>query len=136
LKDEKGKYMAARFCENCGDPVSADEVFCEKCGNRIEQASGGQTSPPPAYQAQSPVATQQPKQTKNPIVAALLSLLLCGVGQMYNGQWKKGIVLLVGVIILAYLIGIFAIVVTLFAIYDAYTTANKINNGEQVKDLF
>ncbi len=76
------------------------------------------------------------KTDQNPIIAAVLSLLLCGVGQMYNGQWKKGIVLLVGVIILAYLIGIFAIVVTLYAIYDAYTTANKINNGEQVKDLF
>lgn len=26
------------FCKYCGDPVSADELFCDKCGKRIKGA--------------------------------------------------------------------------------------------------
>ena len=28
----------AKYCENCGDPVEEGEVFCDKCGQRIEKA--------------------------------------------------------------------------------------------------
>ena len=29
------------FCKYCGDPVSAGELFCDKCGKRIGLLAGG-----------------------------------------------------------------------------------------------
>jgi len=54
---------------------------------------------------------------------------------MYNGQIGKGLLLLVAAIISGILwtifIGIiFSIVIWIYAIYDAYTTAQRINAGE------
>lgn len=78
---------------------------------------------------------------KNPIIALLLSFLFPGVGQIYNGQILKGAIILVayfGIIFLAialsfFLIGIclfvVPVIIWLYAMYDAYTSANKINRG-------
>ncbi|MCS3922410.1 TM2 domain-containing membrane protein YozV [Methanococcus voltae PS] len=72
---------------------------------------------------------------KNPILAGILSFLIVGAGQMYNGQIKKGILLLIAGLIsgflLFFLIGFILLpIVYIYAIYDAYTTADKINKGE------
>jgi TM2 domain-containing membrane protein YozV len=37
---------------------------------------------------------------KNPTVATILSVVIVGLGQFYNGDWKKGLAMLIGVIIL------------------------------------
>lgn len=128
--------MAAKFCENCGDPIADDEMFCEKCGTRLEKAQPTQTG---SYQTQPVTQSYEPAKPvnqKNAVLAAVLSFLICGVGQMYNGQWKKGIVLLIVCILVAFLLGLVSLIVVVVAVYDAYTTAQKINNGEVVKDLF
>ena len=71
---------------------------------------------------------------KNAILAAILSLLLFGgVGQLYLGQTKKGIILIVATIILA-CVGIGLIVPVLGAI-DAYMIADKMAKGETVGDM-
>jgi TM2 domain-containing membrane protein YozV len=71
---------------------------------------------------------------KNPIIAAILSLLLFGgVGQMYLGQMKKGIILIVATIILA-CIGIGFLIPFLGAI-DAYMMADKLQKGESIGDM-
>lgn len=67
--------------------------------------------------------------SRNPILAAFLSFLLPGLGQIYAGKLAWGIML----IILAFIISSTAIYLTVFAailyvilwlyaIYDAYTT--------------
>lgn len=71
---------------------------------------------------------------KNPGIAAVLSFLFTGLGQIYNGQLGKGIAFLVLGVIFAisiiFLIGfILYPVFWLYNIYDAYTTAKKINEG-------
>ncbi len=53
----------------------------------------------------------------SPLIAALLSLLIPGAGQIYNGQAKKGI---------AYLLGFWLIFPWLFGIKDAYANAKEI----------
>jgi TM2 domain-containing membrane protein YozV len=96
---------------------------------------------------------------KNPLVSAIVSLIIPGVGQMLNGQMKKGIILLIGSLVLwgiiifintmgAFILTAFTVVgglcccfgyliplvVNLYAAYDAYKTANDINAGIFVKD--
>lgn len=67
-------------------------------------------------------------------LAAVLSFLFVGLGQIYNGQIGKGILfIVVGVVaVLSMLILIGFLLYPLFwiyNIYDAYTTAKEINAG-------
>ena len=71
---------------------------------------------------------------KNPGVAAVLSALWVGLGQIYNGEIGKGLVLIVVYIISWVLIFVFIGLVTtpiiwIYGIYDAYNTAKEINTG-------
>lgn len=71
---------------------------------------------------------------KNPIIAAILSLLLFGgVGQMYLGQSKKGIILIVATLVLA-CVGIGFLIPIVGAI-DAYMLADKLQKGEAIGDM-
>lgn len=69
---------------------------------------------------------------KNPALAAVLSFLITGLGQIYNGQIGKGILFLVVQIINGLLtlifIGFFTgFIVFVWAIFDAYKSAEEIN---------
>lgn len=65
-------------------------------------------------------------------VAAVLSFFINGLGQIYNGQFIKGITLIIiqainGLLMTIFIGYIFFPIVWLFAIIDAYRSANKIN---------
>ncbi|MEO0685842.1 MAG: Hsp70 family protein, partial [Cyanobacteria bacterium J06649_11] len=61
---------------------------------------------------------------KNPVVAALLSFFLLGVGQLYNGDYLKGIAIIGGSFIVQSLsLSLFLVPIAVFAMYDAYTVA-------------
>lgn len=71
---------------------------------------------------------------KNPGLAAVLSFLITGLGQIYNGQIGKGIGLLIAAVVSAALctviIGFVLLpIIWIYGIYDAYKTAEKINQG-------
>jgi len=105
------------FCSHCGSPVDPAAEICPKCGVRIK--------PPPR-----PGGAER----KSPGLAAVLSFLFTGLGQIYNGQIGKGISFLVLGIILAFtvliLIGfILYPVFWIYNIYDAYNSAKQINAG-------
>jgi len=71
---------------------------------------------------------------KNEIIAAILSLLLLGgVGQMYLGQTKKGIIIIVATLVLS-CVGIGALIPILGAV-DAYMLADKLKKGETIGDM-
>ncbi len=77
------------ICPNCGKETPEGK-FCESCGASVQTTQ----------------TFQQPSQgtnlaKKNPILALILSLIICGVGQMYNGQLLKGVIMLVATIIMA-----------------------------------
>ena len=65
---------------------------------------------------------------KNPIVSGILSLIIPGLGQLYNGHAKKGAVVFVIAVVL-YVLGMFittyilSLIWALFAAYDAYMEA-------------
>lgn len=69
---------------------------------------------------------------RNPILAAILSLILSGLGQIYNGQVLKGGVFIVAQLInaalTAVLIGwVLMPIVGLWAMVDAYLVAKREN---------
>lgn len=82
---------------------------------------------------QTPAAVGPPQ--KNEGLAAILSLLFPGLGQLYNGETNKGILFIVVGIVLAItiflIIGIVAYpAFAIYNIYDAYSSAKKINTGQ------
>lgn len=62
---------------------------------------------------------------KSPGLALVLSLLICGGGQMYNGQIGKGILMLIGCILLWFVL--LGWIISIWSIVDAYQTAKKMN---------
>lgn len=110
------------ICQNCKKETPAGK-FCENCGAVLQAPQTFQQPPQEAAQAKN----------KNPILALILSLIICGVGQMYNGQVLKGIVLLAACLIMYFIFWGISFIIVIYAMYDAYTTAVKINNGEAVE---
>lgn len=106
--------MSTKYCSNCGAEIDEKAEICPKCGVR----QSGYTA-------------------KNPGLAAVLSALWIGLGQIYNGEIAKGILLMIVYVISVFLIFLFIGFVTtpilwILGIYDAYNTAKKINSGEKV----
>ena len=123
------------ICPNCGKNTPEGK-FCESCGASVQTT---QTFQQPV--AQQPVYTQQPAaavmQKKSAGVAVILSFFLPGLGQIYNGQIGKGIGMIILSVIFwllsSILIGIpFYIILWVYGMYNAYSTANKINAGAMV----
>ena len=83
---------------------------------------------------QSTTTIQPSNPPKDPIIAAVLSaIVLGGVGQLYLGQQKKGIILIVASVVL-WCIGM-GWVVQLAGAYDAYVIGTKLKNGQPVGDM-
>ena len=108
-----------KFCSNCGEEIDIDAEICPKCGVRVK----------------APTVGEKKVGEKNPVLAAILSFLIVGLGQIYNGQIGKGIVLIIcyviSIVLCTILIGIpLLVILWIYGIYDAYNTAKKINAGE------
>lgn len=112
-----------KYCINCGEEIDARAEICPKCGVRV-------APPPSAVQQPQPVITER----KNEGIAAVLSFIFTGLGQIYNGQIGKGIMFIIAgaicVLLMIILIGfLLYFVLWVYNIYDAYNTAKKINAG-------
>jgi TM2 domain-containing membrane protein YozV len=71
-------------------------------------------------------------QSKSPALAALLSFLLVGMGQIYLGQVEKGLAMLGTVLLLMLTItlGQLGFIILLFNVLDAFLLARKIEEGK------
>lgn len=73
--------------------------------------------------------TPMPAQIRNPSLAVLLSFIP-GLGQVYNGNLGRGIILFL-VTVAGLIISIVpGVCVWIYSIYDSYATAVRINRGE------
>ena len=71
---------------------------------------------------------------KNPGVAAVLSFFICGLGQIYNGQIFKGLIMIVCYAISWWLMFVLIGFITtpvlwIYGMYDAYKKAEKMNTN-------
>ncbi len=106
------------FCRNCGAVIDREAEICPSCGVRQR--------PPPKSSVDS--ALDDLLEGGNPFVAAVLSALFPGLGQIYNRELERGLVFVVATIFAAFSTLVFVgfilfPAVWLFAIYDAYTRA-------------
>jgi TM2 domain-containing membrane protein YozV len=66
---------------------------------------------------------------KNPAIAAGLSLLFNGLGQAYNGQFIRGVLVLLGSLLGLFLMIVPGVAIWLWGGYDAWATARRMNEG-------
>ncbi|MCK0472483.1 hypothetical protein [Halalkalibacter sp. APA_J-10(15)] len=73
---------------------------------------------------------------KNPGLAAVLSALWCGLGQIYNGQIGKGIIFIIiqainGLLMFVLIGFITAPLMWIWGMIDAYRVAERLNRQHQ-----
>lgn len=129
------------FCSKCGAQNAEGARFCEKCGAALGVAQAGFSGAAPTDERMRGGFGMSPGggagvslgpgyvTGKNPVVALLLSLIIPGVGQFYNGDTKKGAIML-GIHLLSFFFWAVGIgFVTMFGVwvwgmYDAYQVAS------------
>jgi TM2 domain-containing membrane protein YozV len=102
------------FCRNCGSVIAAQAEICPDCGVR-------QRDPPKS-------GLDAALEGGNPFLAALCSAVFPGLGQIYNRELKKGLLVIVasfgsGLLVLAFVGILLFPIVWLYAVWDAYTVA-------------
>lgn len=90
------------FCEECKVQIN-NKNYCKKCVEIL--------------------FNKKKVSQRSPVIAALLSFVIGGAGQIYNGQIGKGILIFFTT---------WLIIPWIYGIFDAYNVANKINRGEVV----
>jgi len=123
----KEAIKETKYCSNCASEIDVKAEICPNCGVRQQ------------------VSKRYQQEEKSLILSLILSFFISGAGQIYNGlgqanngQIEKGIILFIGYLIcwaLSFLIipAFILFGIWIFGMYDAYTTAKKINAGEPVK---
>ncbi|MGI5938190.1 hypothetical protein [Methanoculleus thermophilus] len=66
---------------------------------------------------------------KNPAIAAGLSLIFNGLGQAYNGQFARGVLVLLGSLLGLFVLIVPGVAIWIWGVYDAYRTAKGMNEG-------
>ncbi len=153
----------SKFCTKCGTSLPDESKFCPACGASQEiQTTAAPVTPPPAtpvvptagtysnagsgsYSNPNPGAGYTAGAQANPDlvtpdklkvqpgVAALLSVLVVGLGQMINGQLAKGLVLIGGAMVLGVITcGIAAIPCWVISGIDAYKCAQALAEGRTI----
>lgn len=108
------------FCRDCGAVISERAEICPECGVRQRD--------PPKSSVDS--AIEDVLEGGNPFVAAVLSAIFPGLGQIYNREIEKGIAVIVASFVAALsalvLIGFILFpAVWLYAVWDAYVVADR-----------
>jgi TM2 domain-containing membrane protein YozV len=106
-------------CTNCSANNEASAKFCHACGSPL-------TTPDPGTM-RTPGTSRSPATPtgKNPVLAALCSAIIPGVGQFYNGDAKKGLTMLVAAVIFGTATaGALWFVVAAWSAVDGYRVAN------------
>jgi TM2 domain-containing membrane protein YozV len=69
------------------------------------------------------------REIKNPYLAAALSFFFNGMGQAYNGQFTRGVLVLFGSLCGLFVLILPGIAIWLWGVADAYKTAKGMNEG-------
>ena len=117
--------LQTKFCVHCGESIDYYSELCIKCG--IQQTV--------QIHYTASAATRN-SSSKNPVLAAILNVLIIGLGHLYLGKFMRGLGLFVTSSIIGAITFILAgndamyaitIVLWLFAGYDGYNQAKRYN---------
>jgi len=98
------------YCSRCGNQVSDGDQFCDKCGAKM--GGGTEAGPAPSYVVSI--------RDKSAGVAVVLSFFFMGLGQIYVGKIKRGLLLLMADVGLGVVVSI--VVIFWLTEYDAAAT--------------
>ena len=90
------------FCSKCGADNAEGARFCAKCGAALAVAvPEPAAAAPTTMRGITDVSTTKPSSPtgKLPWLAVVLSLLITGLGQAYNNDWKKGALMFGGAVL-------------------------------------
>ena len=90
---------------------------------------GEATEPVSIREAIAAAEVSRRERKKYPAIAAGLSLVFNGLGQAYNGQFVRGVLVLLGSLLGLFLLIVPGVAVWLWGVYDAYRTAKGMNEG-------
>ena len=117
------------FCNKCGVENSVDAVYCQECGNELIKYSHDELN------MENIDTTKKPLTEKSPLGAAVLNLLIAGIGFVYIREYSKAILSFIivfmagfisGLLGISVLLGIFALV---FVMVWSYNETKKYNNN-------
>ncbi len=111
-----------KFCPYCGVQLEKRYEVCPNCGK-----------PQPDIENS---VRRRAIQRKNPMLAAILSLIITGTGQIYVGKVMRGIAYLVGVLFISVLLDgiisfdemmLLGVAISIVSALDAYRLAKEVN---------
>lgn len=117
------------FCSQCGTDNTDGARFCAKCGAALALTAPPAPPPEPVSTMRSagaPVVASAAASPsgKPPWIPVVLSLFVTGLGQLYNGDWKKGLVMFGGAVLgLMFTAGIATFGFWIWGMVDAYQVA-------------
>lgn len=125
--------QSVNTCPSVYGDEGAELRFCAWCGDELVRPAPT-CAAPLASPAAGP-ASENKSEQKSPVLAALLSFLLIGMGQVYLGQVEKGLLMLgvVLVLMMTVALGPLGIIILLFNVADAYLLARKIKGGRPLR---
>jgi len=110
-----------KFCPECGKSVEKETTkFCDNCGANLDSSTV----------VVKKESLQEIQEEKSSFIAILCSFFIPGLGQVYNGETEKGFLVFFGTLIGVFIFIIPGLIVWIYGLYDAYTTAKKMNNKE------
>lgn len=126
--------MQEIYCAQCGASIlaesEADLIRCPSCGKNPRELSRAQKLEQAKEMAAAALRPAAPVvAAKSPGVAAALSFVIPGLGQLYNEQIIKGLVVFAAAIVGLSFCVVPGLVVWLAGIFDAYSSAQRINRG-------
>lgn len=126
------------YCPKCGRELPDGSTYCPECGERIGDAPEAPQAANTGYGGSRPLPVTTRGNTvtgeKSAAVTVILSVLLAGIGTVYAGDTKKGIVEFVCMIVLTavflwvfwpILIAMF--VLWLYCLFDSYGLCKENN---------
>lgn len=120
------------YCRNCGKELPGNgAAYCPNCGS----ATGAKQNE--SFTDRLEQEADKFMNNKEPFISAILSFFWPGLGQVYNGDFKKGLLIQI-IYIISWIAGIiffpFLLIppaVLVCGIYDGYTEANKMRKGAE-----
>jgi TM2 domain-containing membrane protein YozV len=108
------------FCPSCGTDNDDAARFCRGCGSAIS-ARAASLHPPSDPRIRS--GGVESSTSKNPTLAVVLSLVIPGMGQFYNGDPIKGSMMLCVALVGSFLI-LPWLAMCVWSVIDAYQVAS------------